>query len=102
MHENDPEFHRKVILTDEIHFHLMVALSMRVWCSKTSRFTVEKPLHPKWCGLWYGGLLECNFSKMYGLRYRELIIDFSWPEFDDIDLDNVCFNKTAQRAMRAM
>ena len=68
MHENDPEFHRKTILTDEAHFHLggyVNKQNCRIWGSKNLRVSVEKPLHPQrvtvWCGLWFGGVIGPYF-----------------------------------------
>ncbi|XP_053946532.1 uncharacterized protein LOC128855555 [Anastrepha ludens] len=54
MHENDLEFHRKIILTDEAHFHLG-GFVKKIWGSENPRVIVEKPLYPQrvtvWCGL---------------------------------------------------
>lgn len=59
-HENDPEFHRNVILTEAAHFHLEDYVNNQNICdsflgSETSRSIVEKPLHPQLvtvcCGL---------------------------------------------------
>ena len=108
MHENDPEFHRKIILTDEAHFHLggyVNKQNCRIWGSENPRVIVEKPLHPQrvtvWCGLWSGGVIGPYFFEnevgstvtVNGLRYREMINDFLWSELDGIDLDNVYFQQ---------
>nr|XP_022920706.1 uncharacterized protein LOC111429121 [Onthophagus taurus] len=47
MHENDPEFHRQIILSDEAHFHLggfVNKQNCRIWGSENPRVIVEKPL----------------------------------------------------------
>lgn len=108
MHENDPEFHRKIILSDEAHFHLggfVNKQNCRIWGSENPRVIVEKPLYPQrvtvWCGLWSGGVIGPYFFEneagatvtVNGLRYREMINDFLWPELDGIDVDNVYFQQ---------
>ena len=60
MHENDPVFHRKIILTEEAHFHLggyVNKQNYRIWGSENPKVIVEKPFHPQRVTvLWSGGV----------------------------------------------
>ena len=50
MHENEPEFHRKIILSDEAHFHLggyVNKQNCRLWGSENQKMIIEKPLYPQ-------------------------------------------------------
>lgn len=108
MHQNDPDFHRKIIFSDEAHFHLggyVNKQNCRIWGSENPRMIVEKPLHPQrvtvWCGFWAGGVIGPYFFEneagatvtVNGLRYRAMINDFLWPELEDIDVDDVYFQQ---------
>ena len=62
------EFHRKIILSDEAHFHLggfVNKWNCLIWGSENPRIIVEKPLYPQrvtvWCGLWSGGVIGPYF-----------------------------------------
>lgn len=73
MHENDPEFHRKMIFTDEAHFLLDEYVKSQepsfpnprcdsIWDSEIQRFIVENPQHViAWCGIWSGGDIGVQF-----------------------------------------
>src|ERR1700712_2636076 len=108
MHENDLEFHRKIFFSDEAYFHLggfVNKQNFRIWGSENPRVIVEKPLYPQrvtvWCGLWSSGVIGPYFFEndagatvtVNGLRYREMINNFLWPELDGIDLDRVYFQQ---------
>ena len=57
MHENEPKFQRKIIMSDEAHFHLEGYVNKQnccIWGSKNPKMIIEKPLYPQhvtvWCG----------------------------------------------------
>ena len=66
---------------------------------------IKKPLYPKsvtvWCGCWAGGIIGPHFIEneaaaavsVNGMRYRTIINEFSWPELEDMDVDNVNFQQ---------
>ena len=68
----------------------------------------ELPMHPKrvtvWCGFWAGGLIGPYFFEnengiaitVNGIRYREMITNFLWHEIDDMDVEDIWFNKMEQ------
>lgn len=64
MHENDPKFHRNIILTDEACVHLdgyANKQNYRFWRSENPTFIIEKTLHSQFltfsCGLWCDGVI---------------------------------------------
>ena len=91
MHENKPEFRRKIIMSDETHFHLggyVNKQNCRIWGSKNSKMIIEKPLYPQgvtvWCDFWAGGIIGPYFFEneagaaisVNRLRYRTMINEF--------------------------
>ena len=106
--ENDPDFHRKIIFSDEAHFWLngfVNKQNCRYWCKENPHMVHSSPLYPEkltvWCGLWYGGIIGPFFFKnaenqtvtVNGERYRAMLTDFFFPEFDDIDGDDLYFQQ---------
>lgn len=106
--ENDPDFHRKIIFSDEAHFWLngfVNKQNCRYWCESNPQVVHESPLHPQritvWCGLWYGGIIGPYFFKnddglavtVNGNRYREMLTEFLFPEIDNIDGDDIMFQQ---------
>ena len=64
MHENEPEFLQKIIMSDEVHFQLRGYVNKqncRIWRSENLKMIIEKPLHPQsltvWSGFWAGGII---------------------------------------------
>ena len=61
----------------------------------------EKPLHAQrttvWCGFWAGGLIGPYFFEneaensvtVNGVRYRNMVTGFLWPELDGMDMEDV-------------
>ena len=50
MHENEPGFHWKIIMSDEAHFHLEGYVNQqncRIWGSQNPKMIIEKPLYPQ-------------------------------------------------------
>ena len=106
MHENEPEFHRKIIMSDEAHFYLedyANKQNCRIWGSENAKMIIEKPLYPQsvtvWCGFWAGGIIRSYFFEnkagaavsLNGLRYQTMINEFLWPELEDMEVDDVYF-----------
>ena len=70
MYENEPEFHRKIIMNDEAYFHLVGYVNeqnCRIWGLENPKMIIEKPLYPQhvtvWCGFWAGGIIGPYFSE---------------------------------------
>ena len=95
MHKNEPEFHRKIIMSGKAHFHLgghVNKQNCRIWGSENPKMIIEMPLYPQrvtvWCGFWTGGIIEPYFFVnqaeaavlVNGLRYRTMINEFFCPE----------------------
>lgn len=106
--EVNGDFTKKIIFSDEAHFHLCGFVNKqncRIWANENPQVIVEKPMHPQrvtvWCGLWAGGVIGPYFFEnevgqavtVNGVRYREMITDFLWPEIEDMDLDDMWFQQ---------
>lgn len=104
----DDQFSKKIIFSDEAHFHLSGFVNKqncRIWANENPRVIVEKPMHPQrvtvWCGLWAGGIIGPYFFQneagqavtVNGVRYREMITNFLWPELEDMDVDDMWFQQ---------
>ena len=68
MHGKKPEFHRKIIMSDEAHFYLggyVDKQNCRIWGSENPKLIIEKPLYPQrvtvWSGFWSGGIIGPYF-----------------------------------------
>lgn len=71
--DNDVDFGRKIIFSDEAHFHLggyVNKQNCRIWGSEQPHVIVEKPMHPPrvtvWCGFWSGGIKKCFKTGLTG------------------------------------
>ena len=64
----------------------------------------EKPLHARttvWCGFWAGGVIGPYFLKheagnavtMNGICYRNMIMEFLWPQLDGMDMEGMWFQQ---------
>lgn len=108
MIEADGDFHRKIIFSDEAHFWLngfVNKQNCRYWSESNPRVVHESPLHPQkltvWCGLWYGGIIGPYFFRneagdavtINSERYNTMLTDFFFPEFDEIDADDLYFQQ---------
>ncbi|CAK1579985.1 unnamed protein product [Parnassius mnemosyne] len=106
--EVDTNFSEKVIFSDEAHFHLdgfVNTQNCRIWDSENPHAIHEKQMHPQrvtvWCGFWSGGVIGPYFFEneaeiavtVNGIRYRNMITDFLWPQLDGMDLDNMWFQQ---------
>ena len=75
MHENEPEFDRKIIMSDEAHFHLggyVNKQNCRIWSSENPKMIIEKPLFPPRVTI---GVLREKFTG------QEIFCngDYNWP-----------------------
>ena len=101
-------FSKKIIFSDEAHFHLggfVNKQNCRIWANQNPRVIVEKPMHPQrvtvWCGLWAGGVLGPYFFEndageaitVNGVRYREMVTNFLWPELEHMDVEDMWFQQ---------
>ena len=95
-------------MSDEAHFHLggyVNKQNCRIWGSVNPKMIIEKPLYPQrvtvWCGFWAGGIIgpysflneDGAAVSVNGLRYRNIINEFLWPELEDMDVDDVYFQQ---------
>lgn len=106
--EDDDEFHRKIIFSDEAHFWLngfVNKQNMRYWQGTNPHVLHESPLHPEkitvWCGFHAGGVIGPYFFvddndrhvTVNGQRYRAMIEDYFWPELEGMDITNMWFQQ---------
>ena len=68
--ENDSDFYRKIIFSDDAHFWLngfVNKQNMRYWSDSHPNVLHESSLHPEkitvWCGLWAGGAIGPYFFR---------------------------------------
>ena len=108
MHENEPEFHRKIIMSDEAYSHLGCYVNKQnccIWDPENPKIITEKPLYPQrvtvWCSFWVGGIIGHHFFEneagaavsVNGLRYQTMINDFLWRELNDMSVSDVYFQQ---------
>ena len=89
--EENEEFHRKIIFSDEAHFWLngfVNKQTMRYWSATNSNVLLETQLHPQkvtvWCGFHAGGVMGPYFFldenerhvTVNGERYRPVLEDY--------------------------
>ena len=78
---------------------------MRYWSDSTPHVLYESSLNPKkikvLCGLWAGGVIGPYFFRddegqhvtVNENRYRSMIIEYFWPQMDDMDLEDMWFQQ---------
>jgi Helix-turn-helix domain (DUF4817) len=106
--ETDPEFHKKIITSDEAHFWLngfVNKQNCRIWSEANPQVIHEQPLHPEkltvWCAFHAGGVIGPYFFvnddgrtvTVNGERYRAMVTDFFWAEIDGMDLEDMWFQQ---------
>lgn len=104
----DKDFLKKIIFSDEAHFHLngyVNKQNCRIWGDENPKETIEKAMYPErvtaWCGLWAGGVIgpyffENEYGKtctVNGERYRTMLSDFLWQHLTDMDLNDMWFQQ---------
>lgn len=106
--EVDADFCKKIVLSDEAHFHLngfVNRQNCRIWGSENPHVIQEKPMHPQkctiWCALWAGGIIGPYFFEdeggnavtVNGVRYREMLSGFFFNETNDLNLNDMWFQQ---------
>ncbi|GFS53238.1 transposable element Tc3 transposase [Trichonephila clavipes] len=101
-----PNFYKRILFSDEAHFWLngyVNKQNCRIWSEANPQVFVEAPLHPEkltlWCALWAGGIIGRYFIKndeghkvtVNGDRYRAMITNFSIPELNNHDVQEMWF-----------
>ncbi|XP_015432539.1 PREDICTED: uncharacterized protein LOC107188711 [Dufourea novaeangliae] len=102
--EENPEFHQKLIFSDEAHFWLngfVNKQNMRYWTATNPHVLHETPLHPQkvsvWCGFYAGDVIGPYFFvdennrhvTVNGVRYRAMLEEYFWPELDGFDISDM-------------
>jgi len=100
----DGNFSKKIIFSDEVHFQLdwyVNTQNCQIWDAENPRMIHEKPLHAQratvWCRFWAGRVIGLYFFEneagnavtVNGVRYRNMIMEFLWPQLDGIDMEDV-------------
>ena len=114
--EENEEFHRKIIFSDEAYFCLngfVNKQNMRYWSATNSNVLFETPLHPQkvivWCGFHAGGVIGPYFFvdennrhvTVNGERYRAMLEDYLWPELDELDINDMWFQQDGATSRKA-
>ena len=105
--EENEEFHRKIIFSDEAHLWLngFTISKICVIGQQQTQMCFLTPLHPQkvsvWCGFHAGGMIGPYFFvdenerhvTVNGERYRAMLEDYLWPELDKIDIKDMWFQQ---------
>lgn len=106
--EVDPDFHRKIIFSDEAHFWLngyVNKQNCRYWSEDNQYVITEKSYYPQkvtvWCAFWSEGIIgpyffenECGKAvTVNGERYRNMIKEYFWHQIDDLELKDMWFQQ---------
>ena len=104
--EENEEFNRKIIFSDEAHFWLNGFVSkqnMRYWSATNPNVLLKIPLHPQkvtvWCSFHAGGVIGPYFFvdendrhvTVNGERYRAMLEDYLWSELNELDINDMWF-----------
>lgn len=105
--ENDG-FFDNIIFSDEANFYLSGYVNRqnyRIWGSENPRAILEQAHYPEkvnvWCGFWSGGVIGPFFFEndrgkaltTNGERYRDMIVNFLWPELEQLDVSQMWFQQ---------
>ncbi|GFX69987.1 DUF4817 domain-containing protein [Trichonephila clavipes] len=103
-----PDLHKRILFSDESYFWLngyVNKQNCRIWSEANPQVYVETPLHPEkltvWCALWAGGIIGLLFFKndeghyvtVNGDRYRAMITNFSIPELNNHDVQELWYQQ---------
>lgn len=106
--EEDPNFGRKIIFSDEAHFWMngyVNKQNCRIWDDANPHEVHQVAMHPQkvtvWCGFWAGGVIGPYFFEndvgeaitINGERYRTMLTDFFWPKLNDMEVDDMWFQQ---------
>lgn len=104
----DKHFHRKIVFSDEAHFHIggyVNKQNCRIWGSENPHVTIEKPMYSQkvrvWCGFWSGDIIGPFFFeneqgaavRVNGERYRAMLNEFLFPKVEEYDMDDNWFQQ---------
>ena len=102
--EENEEFNRKTIFSDEAHPWLngfVNKQNMHYWPATNPNVLLETPLHPQKvtvsCGFHARGVIGPYFFvdendrhvTVNGERYRAMLEDYLWPELDELDINDM-------------
>ena len=99
----DEHFYRKIIFSDETHFHLGGYVNKQG--SENPHVVMEKPMHPQrvivQCGFWSGGIIGPFFFEneqgaaitVNDERYRAMLNEFLLSKFEEEDTDDIWFQQ---------
>lgn len=105
---NDPDFHKKILMSDEAHFHLhghVNKQNSRFWATENPQLICDSPLHSVkvtvWCAIWSGGIIgpyffedeKGNSVTVTGGRYRHMLEKYLIPKLDVLGLTNMWFQQ---------
>jgi hypothetical protein len=92
------------IFIDETHFQLDGYVNTQncwIWVTENPQVIHEKPLHTQRGTVWYrfrtGGSIWPYFFEneprnavtMNGVRYRNVVMEFLWPQLDGMDMEDM-------------
>lgn len=113
MTERAEGFSKKIIFSDEAHFHLSGYVNKqncRIWGDENPHVYHEQPLHALktivWCGLGSEGIIGPYFSEneagqtatINGERYRNMLTNYFWHELDGMDQEETWFQQNGATA----
>ena len=87
---------------------------MRYWSATNTNMLLETPLHPHkvtvWCRFHAGGVIgpfsfvdeNDRHVTVNGERYRAMLEDYLWPELDELDINDMWFQKDGATSHTAL
>lgn len=108
MLEEDDQFHRKIIFSDEAHFWIngfVNKQNMRYWSGENPHVLEETSLHPQkitvWCGFHAGGVIGPFFFvdennrhvTVNGDRYRGMLQRYFFDQLHGLDINDMWFQQ---------
>lgn len=106
--QEDPDFVKKILFSDESHFHLQGYVNKqncRIWATENPRQVLEVPLYSQkvtvWCAFWSGGVVgpfffedeEGNSVTVNGSRYRDMLANFLCPQLSVLPTNELYFQQ---------
>ncbi|GFV03513.1 RNase H domain-containing protein [Trichonephila clavipes] len=111
-----PDFHKRILLSDEAHFWLngyVNKQNCRIWSEANPQVYIKTPLHPEkltvWRALWAGGIIDPYYFKndeghnvtVNGDRYRAMITNFFTPDLNNHDVQELWFQQDGATCLTA-
>ena len=96
----DGHFYRKIIFSDEAHFHIggyVNKQNCRIWGSENPNVIIEKSMYPQRVTVWCGGIIGPFFFvseqgaavPVNGERYRAKLNKFLFLKIEEDDMDDI-------------